>query len=146
MGEYAAAIPIVLAGATAGYQYVQGQKAAEAAEEVGAANAAAAAAETAEAARRLRRQQDITLAEQRARAAASGVQSTGSQLAWLEDEAGEAGAEMDWLKKAGLSQQQLAYLSGKQASGAASAAGTGAALGTLGGGVNSAFNWYQALA
>lgn len=144
MTQYAAAIPLILGAATAGYQYYQGQQAAEAAGDVASANAARAAAETAESARRLKKQQEATLAEQRARAAASGIQTTGSQLDWLASEAAEAGRELDWLKKAGLSNVTLLTLQGKQAAAAASAAGTGAALGSLAGGLNSSFNWYQA--
>ena len=140
--EYAAAVPLILGAATAGYQYYQGQKAAEAAEEMGAANAANAAAETAEAARRLKRQQEATLAEQRARSAASNVGGA-SQIAWLQDEADEASDELAWLKKAGLSQAQLLTLQGKQAAGAASASGTSQALGTFAGGMNTSYNWWK---
>ena len=145
MGPAAAIVPVVLGIASAGLQYIQGQKAAKAAEEVAAANAARAAAETAESARRLKKQQEATLAEQRARSAASGVQSTGSQLAWMQSEEEEAGLELSWLKKAGRSQQNLLTLQGQQASMAASAAGTSGALSSFSSGLNTGFNWYKAL-
>ena len=146
MTQAAAAVPLILGAATAYYQYSQGQKAEKAAKQIGEANAARIAEETAEAARRLKKQQEETLSEQRARVAASGIQTTGSMTAWLADESDEALAQRRWLEKAGLSQAQSASLAGRRAGASASASATGAALGSFGSGVAAAGNWYQALA
>ena len=140
----AAVSTAVIAAGSAAYSYKQGKDAAKSAKGVAAENAARALAESKEAARRLKGQQEANLSEARARAAASGVGSGGSQGQYIEGMEAGFKAELAWLKKSGTSAAAIERRKGDLAAGAASSAATGSAFATLGQGAQGSAQWYAA--
>lgn len=139
-----AAAGLALAAGSAYVSYSQGKEAEKSAKQMAAANAKRAQEESDEAGRRLRETQAENLADARARAAASGVGTSGSQGTFLAGIEAEQLAEMGWLERAGASQADLLLQSGALAGQTARHQGTAGALGQLGGVVDRAQQWYNA--
>ena len=104
-------------------------------------------AEAEESRRRLRRQQEQNLGEARARAGASGIKTTGSTAAFIEDLAANYRAELNWLEKSGAAaaeaERRRGEIAGMQSynrafTNALSLATTGRQMGWWGGGSGAA--------
>lgn len=136
--HHAPAIPyIVLAitAATAAYTVYSTEQAASERKKIAAANAARIKAENEEALRRLKKQQESTMAEARARAAASGMTTEGTQKTYLEEMAEAFKSETDWLRESGASQAFITQREGTLAAQSMSAQGLTSAAGTVSGGL-----------
>jgi len=110
---------VAISAAGTAYSIYSGMEAKDAAdrqaaeqERLARENAAAIEAETAENARRLSMQQAEREGMAMAKAAASGVKTSGSTGDYLSDMSTEHKRELDWLKKSGASQAGIAKQSG----------------------------------
>lgn len=126
----------VVAAAGASYSAYTAREAASEQKKVAAANAARIKAENEEALRRLKKQQDATLAEARARAAASGVTPEGTQKTYLEEMKAAFKSETDWLRESGASQAYIVQREGELRAQSTSAAGISSGLSQLGSGLS----------
>ena len=125
--------------------YKEGKEGEKSAKAMAEANAKRAQEETDESARRLQSQQKENLSEARARAAASGVGSGGSQGKYLSGLEEEMGAELDWLTRSGKSQSDLLRQEGNLAGEQAANRGTAGAIGQIGGIIDAGQKWYNTL-
>lgn len=103
-GTVLAVAAVVIAAAGTAYTVYSTERAAAEQKKLAAANAARIKAENEEALRRLKKQQEVTMAEARARAAASGVTTEGTQKTYLDEMAEAFKSETDWLRASGASQ------------------------------------------
>lgn len=122
-GTIAAYVAVAVSAAGAAYSAYSAHEAAAEQKKVAAANAARIKAENEEALRRLNKQQEATMAEARARAAASGMDSGGSQKSYLDEMADAFKSETDWLRSSGASQAHIVQREGELRARSTSAAG-----------------------
>ncbi len=118
----------VVSAASAAYSIYSSKEAAEEQEKIAAANAARIKAENEEALRRLKKKQEETLAEARARAAASGVTAEGTQRTYLEEMAEAFKSETDWLRQSGASRALIVQREGELQAQMTTAAGISSAF------------------
>lgn len=130
----------VVAAAGAAYTAYSAHEAAAEQKKIAAANAARIKAENEEALRRLKKQQEATMAEARARAAASGVTPEGTQKTYLDEMKEAFASETDWLRESGASQAFITQREGELRARTTSAAGISGGLSQMG----SAMSYYGA--
>ena len=140
-----AAAGLALAAGSAYVSYSQGKEAEKSAKQMAAANAKRAQEESDEAGRRLRETQAENLADARARAAASGVGTSGSQGTFLAGLEQEQMAELGWLERSGQSRSDLLIQEGNLAGEQAANRGTSGAIGQIGGVIDAGQKWYNTL-
>lgn len=136
--HHAPVIPIaalVISAAGAAYSIYSSKQAADEQKKIAAANAARIKAENEEALRKLKKQQEATLAEARARAAASGLTTEGTQRTYLEEMADAFKSETDWLRRSGASQAEITMREGQLAADITRARGVTSGLSQLGSGL-----------
>lgn len=131
-----AIVGVVIAAAGASYTAYSAHEAAGEQKKIAAANAARIKAENEEALRRLKKQQAVTLAEARARAAASGVSTEGTQKTYLDEMKEAFKSETDWLRSAGASQAFITAREGELRAKTTSASGISSGLSQAGGAVS----------
>ena len=134
--EVALAVASLAAGA---YSANEQRKAGKKQSRIASDNAARERAESEEAARRHEQAQGAQLSEAKARAAASGVKTSGSQLGFLERLEESQGKELDWMKTSGASRASIAERTGKVN---ASITSSGA-LGSLMQGAGQAYSYWN---
>lgn len=125
-GTVLAIAAVVVAAAGTAYTVYSTEKAAAEQKKIARANAARIKAENEEALRRLKKQQAVTLAESRARAAASGVTPEGTQKTYLDEMEDAFKSETDWLRGSGASQAYITAREGELRAQTTSAAGISA--------------------
>lgn len=130
--ETAVIVGAVITAAAASYSVYSSREAAAEQKKLAAANAARIKAENEEALRRLKKQQEATMAEARARAAASGMTAEGTQKTYLEEMAEAFKSETDWLRESGASQAFIVQREGELRAKSTSAAGISSGLSQMG--------------
>jgi hypothetical protein len=128
-----AIVGVVIAAAGASYTAYSANEAAAEQKKIARANAARIKAENEEALRRLKKQQAVTLSEARARAAASGVSTEGTQRTYLEEMADAFKSETDWLRSSGASQAAITQREGELRAKTTMAGGVSSGLSQAGG-------------
>lgn len=131
--ETAIIVGVVISAAAASYSAYSAHEAAGEQKKIAAANAARIKAENEEALRRLKKQQEATMAEARARAAASGVTPEGTQKTYLDEMRDAFKSETDWLRESGASQAFIVQREGELRAKSTSAAGISSGLSQVGG-------------
>lgn len=111
-GTVAAYIAVAVTAASAAYSAYSANEAAIEQKRIANANAERIRRENEEALKRLKKQQAANLAEARARAAASGVTTEGTQKTYLEEMKDAFKNEVDWLRSSGASQAVIAQQEG----------------------------------
>ncbi len=141
-GTILAVAAVVIAAAGTAYTVYSTERAASEQKKIAAANAARIKAENEEALRRLKKQQAATMAEARARAAASGVQVEGTQKSYLEEMKEAFKSETDWLRDSGASQAYITQREGTLRAQTTSATGISAGFQGASGALAGAANYY----
>lgn len=131
--ETAIIVGVVISAAAASYSAYSAHEAAGEQKKIARANAARIKAENEEALRRLKKQQEVTMAEARARASASGVTAEGTQKTYLDEMKEAFKSETDWLRESGASQAFITAREGELRAKTTSAAGISSGLSQLGG-------------
>lgn len=142
VGTVAAWAAVAIAAAGTAYTVYSSEQAAAEQKKLAAANAARIKAENEEALRRLKKQQASTMAEARARAAASGVTSEGTQRTYLEEMADAFKSETDWLRSSGASQAAITQREGELRAQTTSATGIASAFKGAAGMASSVSSYY----
>jgi hypothetical protein len=132
MGATAMVIATVV---SAGMQYKAGQDQ----KKVGKQNADRMRAESAEEARRMADAQESQLSDAKARASATGLATTGSQLGFLETLETKQKSELDWAKNSGASAASIA----QKTSDIQSSTTKAGSLSTLVSGGGTAYNYWK---
>lgn len=127
-----AVIMAVAAVASGVMSYKASATAAKQQKNIAEANAQRIAAEKAEQLRKMQLDQDRTLSQARAAAAASGVSVEGTQKTYIEQMRESFKAEQDWLRSASTSQQAITRAEGSMQAGITRAQGTAALVGSIG--------------
>jgi uncharacterized protein HemX len=135
-GTVLAVAAVVIAAAGTAYTVYSTEQAAAEQKKIAKANAARIQAENDEALRRLKKQQAATMAEARARAAASGVTVEGTQKSYLEEMKEAFKSETDWLRDSGASRAYITQREGTLKAQTTSAQGISSAFS----GASSAFS------
>lgn len=103
-GTVLAVAAVVVAAAGTAYTVYSTEKAAAEQKKLARANAERIKRENEESLRRLKKQQEANMAEARARAAASGMTTEGTQKTYLDEMKDAFKSEVDWLRSSGASQ------------------------------------------
>ncbi len=141
-GTILAVAAVVVAAAGTAYTVYSTEQAAAEQKKIAAANAARIKAENDEALRRLKKQQDATMAEARARAAASGVTPEGTQKTYLDEMKEAFKSETDWLRESGASQAYITQREGTLRAQTTSASGISSAFGQASSALSSGASYY----
>lgn len=123
VGTVVSYIAVAVAAAGAAYSAYSAHEAAAEQKKIAAQNAARIKAENEEALRRLKKQQASNLSEARARAAASGMDTSGTQKSYLDEMADAFKSETDWLRSSGASQAAITQREGNLRADATRSAG-----------------------
>ncbi len=111
-GTVAAWAAVAIAAAGTAYTVYSSEAAAAEQKKIAKANAERILRENEEGLRRLKKQQEANMAEARARAAASGVTTEGTQKTYLEEMRDAFKSEVDWLRSSGASQAAITQREG----------------------------------
>lgn len=111
-GTVLAVAAVVVAAAGTAYTVYSTEQAAAEQKKIARANAERIKRENEESLRRLKKQQEANMAEARARAAASGVTTEGTQKTYLDEMKDAFQSEVDWLRSSGASQAQITQSEG----------------------------------
>lgn len=129
VGSVIMAVAAVVSGVMS---YKASQSAAKEQKRIAEMNAQRIAAEKAEQLRKMKLDQERTLSQARAAAAASGVTLEGTQKSYIDQMRESFKAERDWLQSASASQQAITRATGKMEAGITSSRGQIALVGGIG--------------